>query len=101
MSHLSSVPSEADMTSATTYYCGIDIGKRKHMVLFLDSMGHVVRPAFPILNTRDGFTQLVRELQGLTGSVSIAVEATGHYWLALYECLSNQGFKVVVLNPLQ
>ncbi len=101
MSHLSNVPIDAATASATIYYCGIDIGKRKHMALFLDSSGHVVRPAFPILNTRDGFAQLVQELQNLTGAVTIAVEATGHYWLALYESLTSQGFDVVVLNPLQ
>ncbi|MBV9468527.1 MAG: IS110 family transposase [Abitibacteriaceae bacterium] len=101
MSGLSNVPIAAVTPAATSYYCGIDIGKRKHMALFLDSTGHVVRPAFPILNTRDGFAQLVQELQNLNGAVAIAVEATGHYWLALYECLSSQGFDVVVLNPLQ
>jgi transposase len=100
---LSNVPIDvaAASATATSYFCGIDIGKRKHIALFLDSNGRVVRPAFPILNTRDGFSQLVQELQNLKGSVVIAVEATGHYWLALYECLSSQGFDVVVLNPLQ
>jgi transposase len=33
--------------------------------------------------------------------VLIGLEATGHYWLALYERLSDAGFKIVVLNPLQ
>ena len=95
------VTAPATTVPATTYYCGIDIGKRRHMALFLDHTGHVVRPAFPILNTRDGFTQLIQQLQGLHGAVTIAVEATGHYWLSLYESLTSQGFEVVVLNPLQ
>jgi transposase len=104
MSALSDVPSDVVIAAATAvpvYYCGIDIGKRKHMALFLDNTGRVVRPAFPVLNMRDGFAQLVQELRSLTGAVAIAVEATGHYWLALYESLSRQGFEVVVLNPLQ
>jgi len=29
------------------------------------------------------------------------MEATGHYWLALFEALSAAGYKIVVLNPLQ
>ncbi len=83
MSRLSNVPLDASLFSTTIYHCGIDISKRKHMALFLDNTGHVVRPAFPILNTRDGFAQLVQELQSLRGSVVIAVEATGHYWRSL------------------
>ncbi len=31
----------------------------------------------------------------------IALEATGHYWLSLYEVLTKVGHQVVVLNPLQ
>ena len=92
---------DAAASAVTIYYCGIDIGKRKHTLLFLDHTGHVVRPAFPLLNTRSGFDRLIQELQNLDGAVAIAVEATGHYWLSLYESLTSQGFDVVVLNPLQ
>jgi transposase len=101
MSGLCNVPIDVAAASATSYFCGIDIGKRKHMALFLDSAGRVVRSALPVLDTRGGFAQFIQELQNLKGNVAIAVEATGHYWLALYECLSSQGFDVVVLNPLQ
>ena len=31
----------------------------------------------------------------------IGLEATGHYWLALYAFLSELGYPVIVLNPLQ
>ena len=31
----------------------------------------------------------------------VGFEATGHYWISLYEFLSKKGFEVVVLNPLQ
>jgi hypothetical protein len=98
MSGLCNVPIDVAAASATSYFCGIDIGKRKHMALFLDSAGRVVRSALPVLDTRGGFAQFIQELQNLKGNVAIAVEATGHYWLALYECLSSQGFDVVVLE---
>jgi transposase len=31
----------------------------------------------------------------------VGLEATGHYWLALYESLTTLGYPVVVLNPMQ
>lgn len=37
----------------------------------------------------------------LTSDLSIGMEATGHYWLALYSFLLAQGFTVHVMNPLQ
>jgi transposase len=34
-------------------------------------------------------------------AVIIGLEATGHYWLAVYEALVGAGHTVQVLNPLQ
>jgi transposase len=34
-------------------------------------------------------------------SVSIGLEATGHYWLSRYDFLTRQGYPMVVINPLQ
>jgi len=33
--------------------------------------------------------------------VSFAMEATGHYWLALFTRLQKEGFRVQVINPVQ
>lgn len=83
------------------YYCGIDIAKHKHAVALMDEKGQVTRTAFTITNTRSGFDQLLATLQGLQETVSVGLEATGHYWLALYDELTRQGYAVTVLNPLQ
>ncbi len=83
------------------YFCGIDIAKRKHVALILDSAGQPVKPAFAFDNSRSGFDQMLAELQALTAPVTIGLEATGHYWLALYEALVTHDHAVVVLNPLQ
>lgn len=88
-------------TSTTPYFCGIDVAKRKHVALLLDSAGQRVKPAFTVTNCRDGFTLLVEQLRALPGPATVALEATGHYWLALYETLTAAGYAVVVLNPLQ
>lgn len=83
------------------YYCGIDVAKRKHAVALLDEKGHLVQPAFTIENTRAGFDQLLQALTALDGPVLIGLEATGHYWWALYDELTRHDYSVVVLNALQ
>jgi transposase len=61
----------------------------------------VVIAPFRFLNTRQGVTTLLTRLQALDGQVHIAMEATGHYWLPLYEALTAQGYPVSVFNPFQ
>jgi len=81
-------------------YCGIDVAKRRHAVALLDERGQLVQPILSMANDRAGFDLLLQSLPAADG-VTIALEATGHYWLALYDALTQQGFPVVVLNPLQ
>lgn len=82
-------------------YCGIDIAKHKHAVSLLDEKGEQIKPVFTIENTRPGFDRLNQELGGVAGPVTVGLEATGHYWLALYEELSQRGHTLIVLNPFQ
>lgn len=83
------------------YICGIDVAKYQHAAQILDGEGQVLGKAFTVKNTSAGFAELLEVLQGLEGSVTVGLEATGHYWLALYEALTGPGYPVVVLNPLQ
>jgi transposase len=83
------------------YYCGIDVAKRKHAIALLDEKGQLVQRPFTIENTRAGFDQLLQALQTLGGPVLIGLEATGHYWWALYDDLTHREHPVVVLNALQ
>ncbi len=83
------------------FYCGIDVAKHNHKVVFLDERGQLRKAAFTAENSRAGMDHLERELAGLGGEVRIALEATGHYWLSLYDVLTRQGYPVVVINPLQ
>jgi len=83
------------------YLCGIDVAKRKHMAAILSAEGQVTQAPFNVTNTRAGFEQLHQALASLDGPVTVGVEATGHYWLALYDDLTRQGYPVVVFNPLQ
>jgi transposase len=87
--------------AAATCFCGIDVAKRRHQALVLDSAGKILKPAFAVTNDRRGFDLLLEQLRQLPGPVVVALEATGHYWLALYQVLTDQGFRVLVFNPLQ
>jgi transposase len=81
-------------------FCGIDIAKRQHAIALLDGKGQLVQPILSIPNDRAGFDQLIQALPD-PDAVAVGLEATGHYWVALYDALTRQGFSVVVLNPLQ
>jgi transposase len=83
------------------FYCGIDVGKRKDAVAVLDERGQAHRPVFIIENTRTGLDFLLDVLNQVEGEVRVGLEATGHYWLSLYEGLTGNGYAVVVINPLQ
>jgi transposase len=83
------------------YYCGIDVAKHKHAIAFLDERGQLCKPVFMTENTREGMNHLVEELSELDGEINVGLEATGHYWLSLYDVLTKQGYLVTVINPLQ
>ncbi len=83
------------------YYCGIDVAKRKHSAMVLNEKAETQQQNFTFKNDRDGFDKLLSLLKPFSGELIAALEATGHYWLSLYECLSTANYPVVVLNPLQ
>ena len=81
-------------------YCGIDVSKHKHAVSMMGNQGQKIKPAFNIANNRAGFDQLHTELRALGDQVTIGLEATGHYWLALFDDLTRNDYPVVVLPPI-
>ena len=83
------------------YFVGIDVAKREHQAVTLDEQGQPVGAVLSITNNRAGFEQAVKTWRALTGTVQVALEATGQYWLALYDYLTRAGFSVHVFNPLQ
>jgi transposase len=77
------------------------MAKHRHIVLILDDTGKVMQSALDIENNRRGLDDLLARLKALPGPVTVGLEATGHYWLALYDELTQQDYAVTVLNPLQ
>lgn len=83
------------MSSLSKLYpnsCGIDIGSEKVYVSIEDQ---------PVKNFAT-FTASYRELSSYLKENSIthaAMEATGIYWITLYDILENDGFDVTLVNP--
>ena len=84
-----------------TAYVGIDVAKRKHQALVMNASGDTLIKAFPVSNDRQGIDSLLTRLEQVGEPMEIGLEATGHYWLPLFEQLTKAGHTVHVLNPLQ
>ena len=84
-------------------FIGIDIAKRSHVVGVEEADGEHIGECFAIANTSDGFSKLLSRLTKLgidSSECIIGMEATGHYWLNLFEFLNDHGFEIAVINPI-
>ena len=80
------------------------MAKRSHEATVITSEGQVVQKAFSIRNNCMGYNLMMEKLRKLTNvksQIVFAVESTAHYWLALYTRLRKDGYKAIVLNPIQ
>jgi transposase len=84
-------------------FCGIDIGKMKHVACVIDHEGGLIVRSQSFTNNAEGYQLILKRLQEVGGppKVAIAMEATGHYWYSLHDFLIRHGYDVAVLNPLQ
>lgn len=86
------------------YYIGIDIAKRSHVAAVQDAEGAVVIPAFKFSNTQTGFEEFLQRLKDKDvnpDECKVGMEATGHYWICLFDFLSANGYSCAVINPIQ
>ncbi len=86
------------------FIVGIDIAKRSHVARIIDSEGRIVVKPFSFRNSCSGYNALLARMHKITNRKSeliLAMEATSHYWLALYTRLCREGYRVVLLNPIQ
>ena len=85
-------------------YVGIDVGKRNHVASMLDDGKKPLLKAFSFANSTEGGESLVAQIEQFTtdkSDISVGMEATGHYWLALYSFLLDKGYTIHVINPIQ
>jgi len=83
---------------------GIDVAKRSHEVILLDDAGEARGKPFSIPNSHAGLSRLIDRVEQANPEqqpVVFGLEATSHYWLALYSHLRKCGHEVIALNPLR
>jgi len=82
---------------------GIDIGKRNHEATIIDENGVAIGKSFRFANSHTGFNRLLDVIRRSVpdGNATFGMEATGHYWLALYTHLCQAGYTVHVINAIQ
>jgi transposase len=80
---------------------GIDVGKRSHEAGFLNGSGEPIGRSLRFANTASGVQALHERLQALPEAPTIALEASGQYWLGLQRRLAPAGYATHVINPLQ
>jgi transposase len=90
----------------TTYYLGIDIGKYHHQAILCNKDAKPIAPSLRFQTTIDGFNELFSYLKKYLSdedyaTVHAGFEATGIYWLTVYEQLQKQKIRMSVLNPMQ
>lgn len=90
------VKSKLQLPVINHHTAAIDVGSMMMMVSYSDKDGN------QCLLEVDAFTESLAELAETLKEENItqvAMEATGIYWMALYELLEQQGLKVIVVNP--
>lgn len=84
-------------------YLGIDIAKYHHVLASVFDDGTVHGKPFEFANTQAGFKGLLdrfKELEVDPDDSIVAMESTGHYWVALWSFLGEHGYKVAIVNPV-
>lgn len=85
-------------------YLGIDIGKRNHVASVMDGEGKILLKGFSFQNNTYGAEKLLERLTQFSPSpidFIVGMEATGHYWLAIFSFLEANHFLIHVINPIQ
>ena len=98
-------PKSIQIAGIGMFYLGIDIGKRNHVASMLgEGVKKPLFKGFSFANTTEGAESLVARVSEIISDASevcIGMEATGHYWLALYSFLFDRGYAIHVINPIQ
>lgn len=85
-------------------YVGIDVAKDKHDCFAMNSDGEILIEKLTITNNLDGFETLYNSLMNFSNSldnIKVELEATGHYSNNILNFLTEKGFNIYLINPLQ
>lgn len=93
----------SDPKGGAVIYAGVDIAKNDHVIGAIDDSGDPICRPLQFKNCESGFEKCAAWLEGIAGDpedVTVAMEATGHYWMACFSYLAAAGYAVVVINPV-
>lgn len=85
-------------------YVGIDVAKDEHDCFAMNSDGEILIEKLTITNNLDGFETLYNSLMNFSDSldnIKVGLEATGHYSNNILNFLTEKGFNIYLINPLQ
>lgn len=82
-----------------TLIVGVDIGKAFNAAGFMDKEGNVLGICAKLYNSREGFEEFIKLIEGLKAKhhlrdVLIGMEPTGHYWRKLAYFAKDHGYEV-------
>lgn len=83
---------------------GVDIGKHFHQATVINETGQILGGSIRFPNSVKGADLLLTRVASVNHdnlSLVFGLEATGHYWLALYSFLIEKDYRVYVINPYQ
>lgn len=87
------------------FYLGIDVGKFSHSLCLINEEGE--KTIWQVENNRAGYDKLKQKFSGFNfneHNLLIGMEATGHYFLNIYDFFLRIGIaaqQIALLNPLQ
>lgn len=84
-------------------YAGIDIAKNSHVIGAIDEEGESITRPMDFKNSEAGFEKCIAWLESIAEGpedIVVAMEATGHYWMACFTYLVRRGYTVCVVNPV-
>ena len=86
-----------------TYFIGIDVAKYTHVFSCIDSTtGELIHNSISFDNNSKGFNELLSKLSILNkDEIVIGFESTAHYHQTLFNFLTKNNYKCILVNPLQ
>jgi len=86
-----------EMTTTTTRYVGVDVGKDRCRAALMNQQG-IIEKEFFFENNTKGIQHLTSQLKS---EDQVVMESTANLWLPLYEAIDNKNIKVVLANPMK
>lgn len=85
-------------------YIGIDIAKADRIVGTINEAGVTTLELLKATNTSKGFSNILKHFEKVSitaDNCPIGLEATGHYWLSIFEFLADHDFNVSIIDAIQ